>query len=76
MGKSHRALFEEFEGWPVAMTSDADTGDGSTTPGFAAKIDVAGGGMVNGSSCRTEPPRAGESVAQGVARARNAPTRG
>jgi 2-oxoglutarate dehydrogenase E1 component len=71
MGKSYRALFEEFEGWPVAMASDSDTGDVKYHMGFAAKIDVAGTGTVtvelmsNPSHLELVNP-----VAQGVARAR------
>jgi 2-oxoglutarate dehydrogenase E1 component len=71
MGKSYRALFEEFEGWPVAMTSDSDTGDVKYHMGFAAKIDVAGGGVVN-VELMSNPSHLElvNPVAQGVARAR------
>jgi 2-oxoglutarate dehydrogenase E1 component len=71
MGKSYRTLFEEFEGWPVAMTSDSDTGDVKYHMGFAAKIDVAGGGVVN-VELMSNPSHLElvNPVAQGVARAR------
>jgi 2-oxoglutarate dehydrogenase E1 component len=71
MGKSYRALFEEFEGWPVAMTTDSDTGDVKYHMGFAAKIDVAGGGVVN-VELMSNPSHLElvNPVAQGVARAR------
>jgi 2-oxoglutarate dehydrogenase E1 component len=71
MGKSYRALFEEFEGWPVAMTSDSDTGDVKYHMGFSAKVDVAGGGLV-GVELMSNPSHLElvNPVAQGVARAR------
>jgi 2-oxoglutarate dehydrogenase E1 component len=64
-------LFEEFEGWPVAMTTDSDTGDVKYHMGFAAKIDVAGGGVVN-VELMSNPSHLElvNPVAQGVARAR------
>jgi 2-oxoglutarate dehydrogenase E1 component len=71
MGKSYRALFEEFEGWPVAMANESDTGDVKYHMGYTNKIDVAGGGLVsvelmsNPSHLELVNP-----VAQGVARAR------
>src|SRR5262252_8691345 len=71
MGKSYRALFEEFEGWPVAMASDSDTGDVKYHMGFAAKIAVATGGVVN-VELMSNPSHLElvNPVAQGVARAR------
>ncbi len=71
MGKPYRLLFEEFEDRPVPMANESDTGDVKYHMGLTAKVDVAGGGLVdvelmsNPSHLELVNP-----VAQGVTRAR------